>query len=114
RVDQVIRTEIGVFNNQFRRNGVDILTGRASFVDPHVLRIESLDGNTITCHSDHILIASGTRPAHTDSIPFDGVRVFDTDAMINLPAMPKLLTIVGGGVIGVEYACMAAALGVQV
>lgn len=114
RVDQVIRTEIGVFNSQFRRNGVDILTGRASFVDPHVLRIEGLEGDAITCHAEHVLIASGTRPAHSDSIPFDGVNVFDTDAMLNLASLPKLLTIVGGGVIGVEYACMAAALGAQV
>ncbi len=113
RVEDVIRTEVGVFNNQFRRNGVDIITGRASFVDPHTIRIENGDGE-VTCQAQYVLIATGTRPAHSDSIPLDGRTIFDTDAMIDLPALPKLMTIVGGGVIGVEYACMAAALGISV
>ena len=114
RVDQVIRTEVGVFTSQFRRNGVDILTGRASFVDSHVIRVESLDGEMMTCQAEKVLIATGTRPAHSESIPLDGTAIFDTDALISLPVLPKLLTIVGGGVIGVEYACMAAALGIAV
>jgi NAD(P) transhydrogenase len=114
RVDQVIRTEIDVFNNQLRRNGVDILIGRASFVDPHVLQIERGDGERVLCQADYVLIATGTRPAHSPTIPLDGVHIFDTDALISLPNLPRLLTIVGGGVIGVEYACMSAALGIQV
>ena len=113
RVEEVIRTEIGVFTNQFRRNGVDILTGRASFIEPHVIRVSSEDSE-VTCRAENVLLATGTRPTHSDSIPLDGARIFDTDAMINLPVLPKLLTIVGGGVIGVEYACMAAALGISV
>ncbi len=113
RVDQVIRNEIGVFNNHFRRNGVDVLTGKAAFVDSHTLRVENPDSE-VTCHADFVLIATGTRPAHSDSIPLDGTAIFDTDHLLNLPTLPRLLAIVGGGVIGVEYACMAAALGIQV
>lgn len=113
RVDDVIRTEIGVFNNQFRKNGIDILSGRASFVDPHTIRVDGPDGQ-VTCQAQFVLVATGTRPAHNQAIPMDGCQIFDTDALINLPALPKLLTIVGGGVIGVEYACMAAALGISV
>ena len=113
RVDDVIRTEIGVFNNQFRKNGIDILSGRASFVDPHTIRVDGLDGQ-VTCQTEFVLVATGTRPAHNAAIPLDGSQIFDTDALINLPALPKLLTIVGAGVIGVEYACMAAALGISV
>ena len=114
RVDQVIRTEIGVFNNQFRRNGVDILVGRASFVEPHVVQIDGQDGEHVLCRAENVLIATGTRPSHNPGIPLDGDHVFDTDALIDLPKLPKLLTIVGGGVIGIEYACMASALGIQV
>jgi NAD(P) transhydrogenase len=113
RVREVIRTEIGVFNHQFRRNGVEILNGRASFVDPHTIRVEGVDGE-VQCQGQYILIATGTRPAHSDSIALDGSVIFDTDALVHLPVLPKLLTIVGGGVIGVEYACMAAALGISV
>jgi NAD(P) transhydrogenase len=114
RVEQVVRTEIGVFHSQFRRNGVDILNGHASFVDPHVVQVDGPDGEHVLCRAERVLIASGTRPAHSPKIPFDGQRVFDTDGMLRLPVLPKLLTIVGGGVVGIEYACMAAALGIQV
>ncbi len=113
RLEQVVRTEVGVFRDQFERNGVDILTGCASFVDPHVIRIEGPDGDS-SIQAEYILIAAGTRPSHSERIPLDGKSIFDTDALLNLPALPKLLTIVGGGVIGVEYACMAAALGIAV
>ena len=74
RVDQVIRTEVGVFNSQFRRNGVDILTGRASFVNPHAILIEGPDGQLL-CETQYVLIATGTRPAHNPKIPLDG-RIF--------------------------------------
>lgn len=113
RVEEVIRTEGGVFSNQFRRNGVDILVGRASFADLHSLRVEGPDGDMM-CQAQYVLVAPGARPAHADPIPLDGKTVFDTDALINLAALPRLLTIVGGGVIGVEYACMYAALGIAV
>src|ERR1043166_2873586 len=111
RVDEVIRTEIGVFNNQFRKNGIDILSGRASFIDANTLRVQG--DVQADCRARFVLIATGTRPAHHPSIPLDNTHVFDTDALISLPVLQKLLTIVGGGVIGVEYACMAAALGIS-
>jgi NAD(P) transhydrogenase len=60
-----------------------------------------------------VLIATGTRPAHNPAIPVDGVSIFDTDTVRSL-APQKMFTIVGGGVIGVEYACMAATLGIPV
>jgi NAD(P) transhydrogenase len=67
----------------------------------------------VTCQPQYVLVAPGTRPSHTDSTPLDGTAIFDTDALISPAALPRLLTIVGG-VIGVEYACMYAALGIAV
>jgi len=113
RVNQVIRTEVGVFHNQFHRNGVEVLSGKTSFLAPHRLQVAGADADVV-CETQYVLLATGTRPAHCDSIPVDGTTIFDTDAMIHLQSLPKLLTIVGGGVIGVEYACMAAALGIAV
>jgi NAD(P) transhydrogenase len=69
--------------------------------------VSSLRGN-------FILIACGTRPAHDSSIPFDGTRVIDSDQIISLGALPRELTVVGGGIIGLEYASMLSALGVEV
>jgi NAD(P) transhydrogenase len=113
RIQEVAANEANVFANQFRRNGVDVLTGTASFVDPHVVRVENGQGANL-CQADRILIATGTRPAGNETIPFDGLAILDTDEIRNLPVQRRVLTIVGGGVIGVEYACMAAALGVAV
>src|SRR5207237_4760561 len=61
-----------------------------------------------------IVSATGTRPARPDSVPFDDKTVFTSDSLLNLDHLPKTMIVVGGGVIGVEYACMLATLGVKV
>ena len=113
RIEQVASNEVSVYEKQFRRNGVDVLTGKASFADRNVIRV---DGGQTTqwFRAKRVLIATGTRPAHSENIPVDGLSIVDTDAIRNLPTRRKVLTIVGGGVIGIEYACIAAALGVSV
>jgi len=113
RIEQVASNETAVFEDQFRRNGVDTVFGKASFAEPHLIRVDS----TQPVHfykADRVLIAVGARPAHSEVVPVDGLSVIDTDAIRNLPPRRRVLTIVGGGVIGVEYACMAAALGLSV
>ena len=112
-IEQVASNEGNIFADQFRRNGVDTLTGDASFVDPHVIQVQSAEAAHM-CHADRVLIATGTRPAHNEAIPIDGVSIFDTDAIRHLPPPSGVVTIVGGGVIGIEYACMAAAVGIAV
>lgn len=115
RVDHVVAHELEVFRSHFQRNGVDVIYGEASFVDPHTLRVVNPE-STGDYHGDFIIIATGTRPARPDHIPFDGEKVFDTDQMWQLhhKALPKTLTVVGGGVIGVEYSSAMAAVGTQV
>jgi NAD(P) transhydrogenase len=113
RIEQVAGNEVNVFENQFRRNGVDVLIGRASFIERDVIRVVSGPTEQLF-RAARFLIATGTRPAHNDAIPVDGISIVDTDAIRNLPSQRRVLTIVGGGVIGIEYACIAAALGVSV
>jgi NAD(P) transhydrogenase len=113
RIEQIARDEVRVYENQFRRNGVDVLTGTASFADTSVIRVDRGQAAQFF-RAERVLIATGTRPAHSEAIPVDGVSIVDTDAIRNLPTRRKVLTIVGGGVIGIEYACIAAALGVSV
>ena len=62
RVDEVVRREMDVLEQQLRRNGVEVIGGRASFVDPHTVRIESA-GTSRTVSAASIVIAVGTRPA---------------------------------------------------
>jgi NAD(P) transhydrogenase len=115
RVDHVISNEIDVARHQLMRNGVDILTAQASFVDPHRLRLEQLsDGMAQEASAASIIIAVGTRTMHDPFAHCDGQHVFTCDDLLGLEHLPRSLAVVGAGVIGLEYACIFAALGVRV
>jgi NAD(P) transhydrogenase len=95
------------------RNGVELMWGKAEFTGPHTVQVCRED----TCdviEAEHIMIATGTTPSRPSTIPFDNTHVIDSDTLLELPQLPKSIIIVGGGVIGTEYACMMAALGVRV
>ena len=113
RVQHVIKTEIDVTEAQLSRNGVDVITGVASFVDDHHIHIETLAGSS-TLEAEHIVIAVGTKPANSPRVPINGRTIINSDQILELQTLPKTLIVVGGGVIGVEYTCMFAALGVRV
>lgn len=113
RVDIVLQREIDVVKAQLKRNGVTTINGMARFVDAHTISIEGVDGpSTIT--ADTILIACGTRPAESTTVVTDGARVFNSDQLLHLPLIPRELIVVGGGVIGLEYAAMMTALNTRV
>jgi NAD(P) transhydrogenase len=113
RVQAVIKTEVDVTEAQLSRNGIDVVRGIGRFVDPHQLRVESKQGDT-TLDADRVIIAVGTRPASSPKVPINGRSIINSDQVLDLPALPRTLIVVGGGVIGVEYACMFAILGVRV
>jgi NAD(P) transhydrogenase len=113
RVGQVIEREASIINNQLARNGVDVLQGQASFLDPHTLCVQGPNG-TQQIEAENILIATGTIPAPPPGAPSDGETVLTSDDIGGLKRLPQSLTVVGAGVIGVEYASMFAALGVNV
>jgi NAD(P) transhydrogenase len=115
RADRVIRHEIDVIRHQLLRNKVVLITASASFIGPNKVRLTYEDGSgsrDITAAS--IVIATGTSSALNPKIPFDGQHVFTSDDMLTLKEMPRRLAVIGGGVIGCEYATMFAALGVRV
>ena len=87
--------------------------GEARFEDPHTLRILRSNGSE-SLRAEHVIIATGTTPARPANVPFDGEHIVDSDSVLRLPRLPRSMIIVGGGVIGTEYACMMAALGVRV
>jgi NAD(P) transhydrogenase len=113
RVQHVIKTEIDVTRAQLSRNGVDLLTGTASFIDPHRVRMDNSRG-TSEYEAQTVIIASGTRPAISSTVPLNNRTIVSSDQLLDLQEIPKSLIVVGGGVIGVEYASMFAALGVRV
>ena len=113
RCHQVIEREIDVYRAQFARNGVDLLEGHAAFEDPHEIRVTGHAVST-TIRADHVVIATGTVPAAPPGVPSDHPAVIDSDGIFQLGTIPRSMIVVGGGVIGVEYACMFATLGVAV
>jgi NAD(P) transhydrogenase len=113
RVQNVIKTEIDVTMAQLSRNGIDVLTGAASFVDPHRLRVTNSRGHG-EYQAEFIVVATGTKPALSPTVKVNGSTIINSDQIFDLAAIPKTLIVVGGGVIGVEYASMFATLGVRV
>ena len=113
RSDSVMAREIEVIKAQLRRNRVTVYEGNARFRDAHTIEVDSDDGYTLL-RADNFVIACGTRPAHSDDIPIDGKRIFDSDQVHELEDLPRELIVVGAGIIGLEYASMFAALGVKV
>ncbi len=113
RVQHVIKTEIDVTMAQLARNGIDVLTGTATFLDPHQIKVENSRGES-EYEAAVIVIATGTRPAESPLVPVNNRTIVNSDQIFCMPSIPKTLIVVGGGVIGVEYASMFAALGVRV
>ncbi|WHZ22718.1 MAG: Soluble pyridine nucleotide transhydrogenase [Nitrospira sp.] len=113
RSNHVIKREIEIIQNQMARNNVEMFFGTASFVDPHRLRIEGSDDHHEHT-ADFIVIACGTIPARPTHIPFDDQSIIDTDGILALKQLPKSITIIGGGVIGTEYASILAMMGIHV
>ncbi|MBZ0287451.1 MAG: FAD-dependent oxidoreductase, partial [Anaerolineae bacterium] len=80
----------------------------------HTVRVQQTDGAFIDLETEVILIATGSSPFHPPDIPFDGQLILDSDSILRMGYIPKTMAVVGGGVIGCEYASMFAALGIQV
>ncbi|PYV91042.1 MAG: Si-specific NAD(P)(+) transhydrogenase [Acidobacteria bacterium] len=113
RAQAVMAREIEVIKAQLRRNYVTTFEGDARFTDPNTIEVQGEDGSHVI-HGSHVLVACGTRPAHSQDIPIDGHRIFDSDQLHSLEEVPRELIIVGAGIIGLEYASMFATLGVKV
>jgi NAD(P) transhydrogenase len=115
RTQHVVGREVEVVRAQLQRNRVDLLTGVARFVDPHVVAVDGRHRGEHTSVSAHkIVIATGTRPARPSEVAFDDSRVLDSDGILSLDSIPSSMVVVGAGVIGIEYASMFAALGTRV
>jgi NAD(P) transhydrogenase len=98
RTARVVSAETAVVREQFRRNHVGLLPGDAVFEDPHSVRV----GDEVV-RAERIVIAVGTRPARPASVAFDDRTIIDSDGLLKLDRrVPRTMTVVGAGVIGVE------------
>ena len=113
RVQHVTKTEVDVTQAQLSRNEVEMLIGSASFIDPSHVRVVNSRGQA-DYEPKAIIIATGTRPSISAAVPLNGRTIINSDQILEIQSIPKTLIVVGGGVIGVEYASMFATLGVRV
>jgi NAD(P) transhydrogenase len=113
RVSSIIARETDVIRAQLKRNAIAIYQGSAILLDPHTVEVQSDSGGT-RVKGSKILLACGTRPAHSPDIPFDNRRIVDTDHLGELGGLPKQIIVVGAGVLGLEYASFMAALSAEV
>lgn len=113
RVAEVTKREVEVVADQLRRNDVVLIQGEASFKDAHTVTVIS-DHESRSVTAANILIAVGTIPALPDGVPIDGEALLTSDDMVNLKKLPRRMVVIGGGIIGIEFASMLAALKINV
>jgi len=114
RLMKTLEHEVDVLEHQFLRNGVHTMSGFARFADPHRLIVTSPDGSELAVEGERILIAVGTVPYRPDNVDFSDPAILDSDEVAEIPHLPRSLTVIGAGVIGIEYATIFSALDVQV
>ena len=111
--DRVIDAEIGIQQQQLNNNGVAVVHGEAHFENPTTLAVEGAYA-TEQIEADYILIATGSEPARPDHIEFTNENIITSDEILKLPNLPHSMIVVGGGVIGTEYASMLSLMGVKI
>ena len=110
---KVVRKERKMLAEQIDANNISLLHGEGSLKDKQTVIVRSSKGEQ-ELSGDIILIATGSSPHHPPEIPFDDKLIFDSDTILNMKQIPKKMVVVGGGVIGTEYASIFMALGIHV
>lgn len=114
RLEDVVQAHDSFMSKQLRRNGIALLHGQARFVDAHTIEMQTIDGAHQQFTADIIVVATGSRPRNPKNIPVDHEHILDSDSLLSMMYLPQSLTVIGGGVIGCEYASIFALLGVEV
>jgi len=113
-MSDVVSAHDQYMTEQLKRNGVQIIHGRASFADPHCVEILATSGHSERCQAEYFVIAAGSKPRHPENVAIDHEHVYDSDSILTLAYMPATMVVLGGGVIACEYASIFAMLGVKV
>ncbi|HLF91299.1 MAG TPA: Si-specific NAD(P)(+) transhydrogenase [Anaerolineales bacterium] len=110
----VIEKEWQIINRNLERHTIELFRGTASLKDANTVQVQQNSEEIIELKTNFILIATGSSPFHPNNIPFDHRLVYDSDSILQMNRIPRTITVVGGGVIGCEYASIFTALGVKV
>jgi len=118
---QMIKRKAGVVKSNvdgiaflMKKNKIDVLTGVGSFVDKNTIKITGTDGKESTITTDHVIIATGSKPTPLPFAAFDKKRIISSTEALELREIPKHLIVIGGGVIGMELGSVYARIGSKV
>lgn len=111
--DQVVGTLTAGLAQLAKQRKVEVLQGVGRFVDAHTLHVETREGLR-GVRFEHAIIAVGSRPVRLPGFPYEDPRLMDSTAALALPEIPQRLLVVGGGIIGLEMACVYHALGSRI
>jgi NAD(P) transhydrogenase len=114
RQQHVVEMERAIVRTNMERHNVEVFRGAARLKDAHTVSFLKPDGTEDDVTGEIILIATGSSPFRPNGIPFDNHRIYDSDSILRMKMIPNTMVVIGGGVIGCEYACTFSALGVQV
>ena len=110
----VVESAWKLVDDNLAKHSVVTVQGHAKIIDAHTVEVSRFREDVHRITADVILIATGSHPVRPENVPFDGEIVVDSDTLLTLPSIPGRMVVVGGGVIGCEYAGTFAALGVRV
>jgi NAD(P) transhydrogenase len=110
----VVDQQRALIARNLERHGIELVRGTATVAGPDLVRVTHPDGTTRDLTTRVILVATGSSPHRPGDVPFGHPRIHDSDTILQLDHIPPSLAVVGGGVIGIEYASIFTALGVQV
>ncbi len=115
RLSTVLEGERAIILRHFKKNNIRYLEGAARFESPNTLIVSGEGGEPLyQISADKILISTGSEPRNPMDIPFDLEVILDSTRLLSIDKVPDTMLVLGGGVIGSEYASFFAALGTHV
>jgi NAD(P) transhydrogenase len=114
RKQTVVENEWAIIGRNLNRHHIEVVWGDGSLKDEHTVHVKKHNGDDVDMTAEIILIATGSSPFRPPDVPFDHKMIFDSDSILQMERIPKTLAVIGGGVIGSEYAGIFTALGVEV
>lgn len=115
RLNKVVEEERNMVYRQFKKNNIRLINGTARFENPHMLIVVDQDYRLLfQVKSDFFMIATGSKPRNPTNVPFDNEVILDSTRLLGINKVPKNMIVLGGGIIGSEYASFFSALGTEV
>ena len=114
RLNMTLQSEVDILEDHLVRNGVEIFQGHGHFLNDKEVEVVTAMGDSTVLTGKKIIIAVGTKTFRPDYVPFDGETIIDSDEVTCMEKLPRSMTVIGAGVVGVEYATIFSTLDINV